>query len=879
MMPVDYGFFDLIYHSPDSSNVLREYIEFVANKKLLLYKHIIHTGGKTGESLWSHLMNLVTIIEKLRPLFNLEPDEMCCLLLALTIHDLNKDDVYGKLPNGRRVKYADAVTAEHIDEALEALEVTPFFPEWRRFHFDILYLAQAHQEQTSTETQHNQWKLDQCQLDMDRLEGPLTFLMKAADVSDNSHSGDHMKWHEKHIRDKLRNHINTALNDARHSRRYRFIGHRLAEQRGLFTNVIHNQIVSYFLDTYGSEACIDLLYHPEGVDYLLDKRVLLDWNPKTLRTVAEKIGQKFADLQFDQRAQFVKATPSGIVVDDAAIQSGASVEELFSVIAETVKRKQYRLEWQEQRNTLVRADLNESLSDNGTSDDLKERITLLLREHDLIATEEDVLKQGEFVMAYRNFLKEHRADQLKAIKQDAWTRVARLSQLPEESDAVYKLIDPYRRGYCMARDLPNRTIEDMTQDALTDLAELESQAAEAITARKAKKAISIEVPQATSENEGLSLSFDSAYIVDYLERHLEVWDSASSTSDTSHTSAISDTRPIQIVDFAESLRRYADPKRQHKQCCYCGNALKANEWAAIQVPPSIGVQVFSNRLEGGSARDPMRNVCDICRMQYILWKLAWRSHRDKQGGEQVTFYLHFFPYSYFTRPMLQAWWQSIQQVRNGDHTALFLDTKTYFREREQAYQNMQVEVSTHYYYKGNEGVGIPMFSEAINNTPILPLIVSGSNYGKQFLTALEKTALLARWFDCRVILSRLPVPLLNLANESIGQEPVALLVENAPRSMSWLVPQAALTRTSVETLCKKLSKIHQLAERLSTKDDLFDDIVYDLAVAASEDPLALYQEADRLIEQHATRKKGKPEYQAIDLSHAIAPLLKEVTAL
>lgn len=872
MHHLDISFLDLVYQSPDSSEVLSEYVEFIANKKLLNYKRIIHTGGKTGESLWSHLMNLVTIVEKLRPLFNLDTDEMRCVLLALTIHDLNKDAAYGKLPNGKNgkaVKYADAVSAEHIVEALEALEVTPFFPEWREYRFDVLYLAHAHQEMTSTDAILKQQEIDSCQLKMARLEGPLAFLMKAADVSDNSHSGAYAQQHEKHIRDKLRDHINTALNDMRHPRRYRFVGHRLAEQRGLFTNVIHNELVSYFLDTYGSDACIDLLYHPEGVDYLLDKHVPLTWSREALRAVAERIGRKFAALQFEQVAQFVKATPSGITVDDAAIQSGATVEDLFSVIAETVKRKQYRLEWREQRSALVRADFEASLADGKISSELKERVARLLQERDLIATDEEALKRGEFLMAYRNFLKEHRADQLRVTRQDAWMRAARLFQLPESSDALYKLVDPYRRGYCMARELPVRAIEDITQDALADLVQLDAEAAQAESTRKGKKVAPAEIAQVSLGEEKLALSFDPAYIVDYLERHLEVWDSSTSSSEP---------RPVQPVDFAESLRRYADTRRQHKQCCHCGSALRADEWASIQVPSSIGVQVFSNRLEGGGSRDPMRNVCDVCRMQYILEKLAWQSHRDKQGSEQVTFYLHLFPYSYFTQPLLLAWWQSIQRLRDGDHTALFLDTKTYFREWEQVYQGHQGEIPLRYYHKGREGLGIPSLSEALSNTPVLPLIVSSSNYGKQFLIALEKTILLARWFDCRVILSRLPVPLLNLANEFIGEQPIALMVENAPRSMNWLVPQAAFTRDDVNTLCRKLSIVHQLTELLSPRDDSLDDVIYDLIVAAADDPLALYHEADRLIEQGAARRK-RPEYQAISLSHDIAPLLKELTAI
>jgi CRISPR-associated protein Csc3 len=297
---------------------------------------------------------------------------------------------------------------------------------------------------------------------------------------------------------------------------------------------------------------------------------------------------------------------------------------------------------------------------------------------------------------------------------------------------------------------------------------------------------------------------------------------------------------------------------------------------SIQVPSSIGVQSFSNRLDAGSARDPKRNVCDICRMQFILEKLAWRSHRDKQGSEQVTFYLHLFPYSYFTQPMLLTWWQSIERLRDGDHRALLLDTRDYFSK----WERLQVELPPRYYLTGTEGVGIPTLSEALSNTPVLPLIVSGGSYGTQFLLALEKTALLARWFDSRVLLSRLPVPVVNLAKEFIDQEPVALLVENAPRTMSWLLPQNALTRSQVDTLCLKLSKVHQIADMLSAKDESFDSVIHDLVVAAADDPLALHYEVDRLIEQHATRKKGKkPEYQAISLSRAIAPLLEELTKL
>ena len=243
------------------------------------YKQIIHTRGeKQGQSYYSHVMDLVTIAEKLRLPIGLDEPEMRCVLLALTIHDLNKMPPYDKRPDGKEAKYADAATAENIQSELERLEVDAFFPEWREYLQDIVLLAHFHQESaTGTTLTFDQRIFEQCKLRPGRLKGPLKHLMKAADASDNSHSGDHRDPHETHIRDKLLQHINSAMPE----RQYRFFGHRLAELRGLFTNVMHNELVTYFLEKYGEDACIDLQYYTEGVNYLLDKEIALEWTPDT----------------------------------------------------------------------------------------------------------------------------------------------------------------------------------------------------------------------------------------------------------------------------------------------------------------------------------------------------------------------------------------------------------------------------------------------------------------------------------------------------------------------------------------------------------------------------------------------------------------------
>jgi len=330
------------------------------------------------------------------------------------------------------------------------------------------------------------------------------------------------------------------------------------------------------------------------------------------------------------------------------------------------------------------------------------------------------------------------------------------------------------------------------------------------------------------------------------------------------------------LDFQASLRLYADPKQQHKQCCHCGSPLPAEEWMAAQVPGNIGVQSFSNRLEGGSKYEPKRNVCDTCRMQFILEKVAWRSHGDKQGAKQSTFYLHLFPYAFFTKTQLHAWWRSIDHLRDSDHTAFFVDTRMYFRQFAKGMDTGNVQGRRTALF----GLGLPAFSETVSNTPVLPIVAPGENYGLQFLLALEKAVVLSRWFECRVLLSRSPVPPLNLAHQHIDEKPVVLMAEGMPRNLSWLLPSTSLDPAGVARLCETLGHLHRIADTLYYQGSDTDTIIHDLATAAADDPLALYSEADRLIEQKVTHEKASraqaatPEQQAISLSRQLAPVLR-----
>src|SRR5260370_22680003 len=233
---------------------------------------------------------------------------MPCVLLALTIHDLNKIPPYDKRSDGREEKYADAASAENIQTELERLQVDAFFQEWREYLQDIVLLAHFHQESaTGTTLIFDQRVFEKCKLRPGRLKGPLKHLMKAADTADNSHSGDHRDPHDTHLRDKLLQQINSAMPE----RQYRFFGHRLAELRGLFTNVMHNELAKYFQGKYGENACIDLQYYTEGVNYLLDREITLGGRRGTLREVAECSRTGMPETRLKDVVQLIKPSPLG----------------------------------------------------------------------------------------------------------------------------------------------------------------------------------------------------------------------------------------------------------------------------------------------------------------------------------------------------------------------------------------------------------------------------------------------------------------------------------------------------------------------------------------------------------------------------------------
>jgi|GEM_PF-3752612 len=819
---------------PVETPAFTDYLSIMANQALHRYREpeYIHTrGSKRGQTLANHILDLVTFASRLAGIARLNDDEARSICLALTIHDINKLHAYGQNASGFSKRYADAATPENIVQELTHLGADAYFPAWRDYVVDITYLAHAHQDSaTSAST-----VIDQRVIDTARFGQRLTTLawvMKAADAADNAHTSDPFAVTEVRLRGRVLEHINNLAARTQRSQ-WRFCGHRLAEQRGVFTNIIHNECVNLLQERYGKDQIIDVQYFADGVNYLLDMSCSFSWTATDVAALAERVRQRVAELQFSRLGQFIKATPSGISVDKAAFESGASLAEILETIVLTVQRKSYKSEWLQERSVSVRNDLAQF----SPPASLQEHYDTLLAEPLVLSSDEDTLRRGELVAAYRKLLEDYYSHELKQRKETAWSHCYRLFQLNPQHDPCYEAINSYRRGYFIARDLPLLSLEQMSELLLKDLAILRP-----------------ELVIEHDDNASSTPLADATYLVDYLNRTLQVWEGSQELS--------TGTR-----DFADTLVRYAATKG-HRQCCACGSALAATEWNAMQVPPSIAVQMFTNRLEGGSTRDPKRLVCAVCRMQYTLEKLIWRGHRDKYGKDQSTFFLHLYPFAYFTAPLLEGWFAAVQRLGDSENRAFFIDARSSFRALAQH--------ESHYvlgHAVKTNGLGIPLAPETIGAVPVLGIVAPGENYGRQFLLALQKAVLLTRWFDCRTLLTRSPIPPLNLAREYRQDDPIVMMVEGVPRNLNWLIPDPSMTRKEVATLTDKLTLLHQIVSHVGGED--LEATLLTLVTAATDDPLTIYYEIDRLIERRVATS-SQPEQHAISLSGTIGPIATQL---
>lgn len=861
---------------------LATYYTSVADGPMKEYRQIIQGGSKQGQNYYVHILDGINVLHKLRiaQIVEMNDLEEDLLFAAYTIHDMNKIPPYG----GRDItlSYVNIVTPTNIRTELTRLGMERFFPTWMEYIEEIRLLMLLHQHDAAPLTDLN-LNNHQYALPYKRLL-ELGKMMYAVDNLDLSHT-----LSEKDLKQNALTSINALA-----ERRWRWVTHHLGENRAVFSNLIHNTVVEYLQARHTQNEhpiIVDLLYYPDGVAYLLPEREAFTWSESENIALAQCVATSIEKKQAMSLHQLVKASQLGIRISQAAIESGASYTALMYAVRKRVESKTYTQTWHSGYNQKLRPDLEAAATH---ADQVVSTLaaTLLGQPEPIVPHSQDVLKRGELAMAYYNLLNDHLKEMLSKVHQhDPWTHIYMQLNLMKEKYVFYNQINHYRRAYFIACD-SKESIDTLFERMLEDVTHL--------------------------VGETIGKSEDNDHLRVYLSEHLEFQTAGYAR------------------DFTTHVRYYCAAR--HKQCCMCSSSSPTVKLMGSEVPANMGVQVFSNRLRGGSG-EPKRNVCPLCRTQLVLEKLTRVAF--KKGNDKYTnFYLHFYPYAFFTRSYQDAIYFTLKNIVHEESQCFFLKRDAYYQAwGQQLDQNVQTQMARQAQRSQEKsealfkacatkvnGVSVPLFSEAISNTPTLPLNAPGENYTQQFIFALTHALMLADFFGCRVAMSRTPFPL--LSNDYMAEHNLVFFADGIPLNLRWILPSNEyrsletyrerqmkdggveyIQRKShwqneqldpqgyaaFENISQRLAILYRLSRQLNLSPEESEPFLVEVAMALADDPFSVYHVVDLAIEKQlrGTRRKSEgnkrgdsdktgakqysaPEQMAVYLSKCIAPLLAEL---
>ncbi|MFN3359949.1 MAG: type I-D CRISPR-associated protein Cas10d/Csc3 [Pseudanabaenaceae cyanobacterium] len=215
-------------------------------------------SNRPEQSLLFHVVNGLMIAWNLskyldEPLTEVEQRLLC---LAMILHD------YGKFLYDLEVE--EQITAATVDRIInicrqlgEELHFGDFWSDWHFYLTDIAYLAQNTQAKVGANLVGSNWqKVAKFGSDDRRLDNPLRHLLSFGDVA------VHLTNPGEILTDTIGTRLNERLQYLGIDRRLSY--HRLRDSRGIITNIIHNQVISY-LRNKGYEPIIFLA---DGVVYL-----------------------------------------------------------------------------------------------------------------------------------------------------------------------------------------------------------------------------------------------------------------------------------------------------------------------------------------------------------------------------------------------------------------------------------------------------------------------------------------------------------------------------------------------------------------------------------------------------------------------------------
>ena len=793
----------------DADDLFRAYVEEIVNGKLRKYQEIIQYGAKAGQSLYLHILNGIFILQRLRPILNLDDIEVQVLFSAFSVHDLNKLDRF----QDTRRSFNYLASANNVGAVLMELEMELFFPQWHDYIKDIELLVRAHSRYNNTYDETLDLNYDPYRLEKNRLLKYLVPVIRAMDVIDLSKTLEERAKKQDFLKE-----VNSLFDNVQ----YKFVYHKVSEQRGILTNLLHNEIVKYL---EAEKDLLPLLYYPDGVAYLVDQNSDVQITTDEIAIIGNVIVDNIEAKTREEFSKFIQGSPAGIKVDKKCLSLGISFQKIWNEVQNIISQKKYaanvdamndrcRGRLQNTRQQLIGTKPSKKNPDPAAQVTLIDEI--LAEDAYLLPPDDDAVKIGELVRTYYIFLKKHFSKNIP----DVWNYIYDLLKLPlviENASlrpryATFNALSD--RGYIVGRDLYNKGVdfgeiyELILQDGTNLMATLQTES-----------------------------EFD--VLKDYVRKYVD-FDFAVGRS----------------KDFATNLKRYVE--NNHVQCSTCGSEFGTDLWMKPDVPPNIKVQQFSNRLQGGSSREPKRRVCSVCRTQYMLDKICYN-----MSSSTSTFFIHLYPPSFFTDVLIKAFRDAQNRFRDPDFPSVYLKTYDAIRHYQ---ETTQLELILPFSRTKVNGNPLPKFSEALGNILTIPVNTPGGNHTENTLYALENALLYQRFLGCRAVLTDSSIPIFS------GGEFSHFFIDHIPPAFRGWLPDNDLDSEMTQQAFEQLCNMHSIRSKIGSIET--NDLVR-LIRSLNYDVLELYYVTHKMIKREQAGNEPRQFATVRDTAKLIANVVAQ----
>ena len=314
------------------------------------------------------------------------------------------------------------------------------------------------------------------------------------------------------------------------------------------------------------------------------------------------------------------------------------------------------------------------------------------------------------------------------------------------------------------------------------------------------------------------------------------------------------------AELAGYLQQYV--QHNHAQSAYGSSLFESEEWMAGDAPKSIKVQQFSNRLRGGPG-EPKKRIDPITKAQFLLEKLNYAP-----AARASTFYLHIYPYSFFSAAYLDMWRYTVRAWVEQDVSAVFLKSDDMLRDLFDGNPMTRLHASK----ANSNGLPLPGASEMLGNVLIWPLNAPGANDTERYWYAFTCAVSLQRYISARVVLTRSAVPV--VASNEFDD----LLLDEIPLGLEGLLTQNNYSYRQLAELIEELKVLYAIRGQVYNRKSKTNELLV-LVRSLLDGPLGVYFAAERLLERKlaASKKVKSPEWSAIYSTREMNRSLKFMT--